>query len=704
MLIGAMLASLVTFLVGAQVASAHHSEIGASVNCAGLVTWTATAWDGNAAVGERTNDDVRVWYEFGFPVVQTEVSPTNPNDLSPINPAHGRFQASNNYSFGGSFQFPAAAPDFILVFVQEQASWASGAGPAGYKVVQVDRLPDCTPGTPSATAAAACVNGAGTVNATLAVTSGTGSVTFTVTIPGQAPATYTVAAGASQNLTFLAVPNGTVTITAPGMTTVSATVDCTPGTPSATASTGCVNTEGTVSATLAVSPGVGSVTFTVTIPGQAPATYTVAAGASQSLSFSGVPNGTVTISAPGMTTVTATVNCTPGTPSATAAAECVDGAGTVTATLAVSAGVGSVTFTVTIPGQPAATYTVAAGGSQNLAFSGVANGTVTISAPGMTTVSATVDCRPGTPSATASASCVNAAGTVNVSLAVTPGSGSVVFTVTIPGQPAASYTVASGGSQNLTFTGVANGTVTISAPGMTTVSATVNCVPGTSSATTATAVCTSATTATVAVTFSVTGGTIPSAFSIQSPSGVADFSLSGGGTRTVTFTASPGPFTVNYSVDGVAKSVSTATPIVCSTPGTADATISQRCVEATGQVTITLIHTGGTLPVPVVVNGTSITLTAGETRNIVVGPVADGLYTTTVTIDGVAKTLQIAIACSDTLSEPPVVPPPAATPPPPTTLPVTGTSNLGSMLTIGFGLLSLGGLALFGRRRRPTLS
>ena len=621
MLIGAMLASLVTFLVGAQVASAHHSEIGASVNCAGLVTWTATAWDGNAAVGERTNDDVRVWYEFGFPVVQTEVSPTNPNDLSPINPAHGRFQASNNYSFGGSFQFPAAAPDFILVFVQEQASWASGAGPAGYKVVQVDRLPDCTPGTPSATAAAACVNGAGTVNATLAVTSGTGSVTFTVTIPGQAPATYTVAAGASQNLTFLAVPNGTVTI-----------------------------------------------------------------------------------SAPGMTTVTATVNCTPGTPSATAAAECVDGAGTVTATLAVSAGVGSVTFTVTIPGQPAATYTVAAGGSQNLAFSGVANGTVTISAPGMTTVSATVDCRPGTPSATASASCVNAAGTVNVSLAVTPGSGSVVFTVTIPGQAAASYTVASGGSQNLTFTGVANGTVTISAPGMTTVSATVNCVPGTSSATTATAVCTSATTATVAVTFSVTGGTIPSAFSIQSPSGVADFSLSGGGTRTVTFTASPGPFTVNYSVDGVAKSVSTATPIVCSTPGTADATISQRCVEATGQVTITLIHTGGTLPVPVVVNGTSITLTAGETRNIVVGPVADGLYTTTVTIDGVAKTLQIAIACSDTLSEPPVVPPPAATPPPPTTLPVTGTSNLGSMLTIGFGLLSLGGLALFGRRRRPTLS
>ncbi len=620
MIVGATLASLVTFFMGAQVASAHHSDIAATVDCAGVVSWTATAWAGNAALGERTNDDVRVWYNVDDTNPQFEVSPSNPADASPINPAHGRFQTSNNYSFSGSFQFPADASTHIWLFVQEQANWASGAGPSSYTVVRVDRPGECTPGTPSATAAAECVDGAGTVSATLAVTSGTGSVTFTVTIPGQVPATYTVAAGTSQNPTF-----------------------------------------------------------------------------------TGVPNGTVTISAPGMTTVSATVNCTPGTPSATAAAACVDGAGTVTATLAVTSGVGSVTFTVTIPGQAPATYTVAAGGSQNLSFTGVPSGTVTISAPGMTTVSATVDCRPGTPSATASASCVNAAGTVNVTLAVTPGSGSVVFTVTVPGQPAATYAVASGSSRDLSFAGVANGTVTITAPGMAAVSATVNCVHGTSSATAATAVCTSATTATVAVTFSVTGGTVPSTFSVQSPSGVADFSLSGGETKTITFTAAPGPFAVNYTVDGVAKTVSTATPIVCSTPGTADATISQRCVEATGEVTITLIHTGGTLPVPVVVNGSSITLAAGETRNIVVGPVADGLYTTTVTINGVAKTLQIAVACSETLSEPPVVPPVVA-PPRSTILPVTGTSHIGTMLTIGFGLLSLGGLALFGRRRRPTAS
>ena len=70
-------------------ASAHHSNIDASVACNGTVSWTATSWATGPA---GTNPDIRVFKTVGNTTTQI---------------AQGAFNNANNYQFSGTFAWPA---------------------------------------------------------------------------------------------------------------------------------------------------------------------------------------------------------------------------------------------------------------------------------------------------------------------------------------------------------------------------------------------------------------------------------------------------------------------------------------------------------------------------------------------------------------------------------------------------------------------
>jgi uncharacterized repeat protein (TIGR01451 family)/LPXTG-motif cell wall-anchored protein len=206
MLATALLASLTTFVIGTQMAMAHHSEITASVDCTKTVAWTASAWNEDIATPERrTNNSVLVWYEL--PDSSTTVD---------VPGGAGAFNAGNNYSYGGTFAYPASNPLFITMFVQEQVGWGPNGDLAPIdtpRSVVVTRPSDCpAPGTPSVDVAPACINGDGEITVSLTVTGGQLGVDFTVTPPGGSPEVVPVPAGKTVSRTYGGFADGTYTI------------------------------------------------------------------------------------------------------------------------------------------------------------------------------------------------------------------------------------------------------------------------------------------------------------------------------------------------------------------------------------------------------------------------------------------------------------------------------------------------------------
>jgi hypothetical protein len=84
-----LLGAITVVPVFSGIASAHHSEISASVACDGTVSWTAKSWSTGA---EGTNPDIRV--------TKTVNSVTTPV-------GQGAFNNANNYQFSGTFAWPA---------------------------------------------------------------------------------------------------------------------------------------------------------------------------------------------------------------------------------------------------------------------------------------------------------------------------------------------------------------------------------------------------------------------------------------------------------------------------------------------------------------------------------------------------------------------------------------------------------------------
>jgi hypothetical protein len=117
----------------ASTAVACHSEISADINCNGVVSYTATAWNGSDATTiSRTNSDVRVWASTNGGQSFTQVG-------------SGHFGKDNGFSFSGTFS--AGSANSVIVKVQEVAKWGNGDAPAPARTVTVTKQ-GCSSGPP----------------------------------------------------------------------------------------------------------------------------------------------------------------------------------------------------------------------------------------------------------------------------------------------------------------------------------------------------------------------------------------------------------------------------------------------------------------------------------------------------------------------------------------------------------------------------
>jgi len=114
----------------ASEAAACHSEIRATLDCNGAISYTATAWnDSGATTAQRTNSNVAVWVTING---QTQTQT-------------GHFGSDNNFSFSGTLS--AGSAQSATVYVQEKAKWASGDSPEAARSVTVTRPSNCGSGT-----------------------------------------------------------------------------------------------------------------------------------------------------------------------------------------------------------------------------------------------------------------------------------------------------------------------------------------------------------------------------------------------------------------------------------------------------------------------------------------------------------------------------------------------------------------------------
>jgi hypothetical protein len=149
----------------ASTAAACHSEIAASLDCQGNVSFTATAWDGSdATTTSRTNSDVRV-----------SVS-TNGSTWTQI--AKNHFGSDNGFTFSGTYNVGSAT--VVWMKVQEVAHWGNGDAPAQARITKLTKGSCSTP-PPPVCASQVGANGAVT-DSDLSLDSSThrANVTFTV--------------------------------------------------------------------------------------------------------------------------------------------------------------------------------------------------------------------------------------------------------------------------------------------------------------------------------------------------------------------------------------------------------------------------------------------------------------------------------------------------------------------------------------------
>lgn len=146
----------------ASTAMACHSEIDASINCNGVVSYTATAWNGSdATTASRTNSDVRVW-----------ASTDGGRTFSQVGSGH--FGRDNGFTFSGTFS--AGSASSVVVKVQEVAKWGNGDSPADARVVDLSKQ-GCSSTPPPATCPS---QGMVQANGPITIANGVATVRFTV--------------------------------------------------------------------------------------------------------------------------------------------------------------------------------------------------------------------------------------------------------------------------------------------------------------------------------------------------------------------------------------------------------------------------------------------------------------------------------------------------------------------------------------------
>jgi uncharacterized repeat protein (TIGR01451 family)/LPXTG-motif cell wall-anchored protein len=432
----------------AGIVSAHHSNIAASVECSGVVSWTASSWSTGP---QGTNPDVRVSLTVG--PTTTEI-------------AQGVFNDANNYQFSGTFQWPSGATS-ITVSSLPVGTWGNGVVSVVGSSVTITKPGNC-PGQPGVSVAVSCStpspgHGDGTVVLTLSNdVSFASSVTFTVYNPDQAATftSYTVAPGQTQQVTFSGLADGphTVKITS-GATDLSQafSVDCDTPIPAATNTVTCVNGDGQVVVTLS-NTGGEAVVFDVTNPQTNMVEHvTVNADDSTTRTFSGFADGNYTVKIMVGTNDLSqafTVACDhPGAGTISVTSACVDHDGQVTILLIATGGNQPVVFVVN-----GTTYMVPPDTTLPVVISGLLDGSTPISVTANGQVlsfvaSSTCDLPPTYSYVQA---CANFDDTVSV-LIGNPGD-DVAVTFTINGTD---YTLAPGTSQTVVIDHLADGQHTI---------------------------------------------------------------------------------------------------------------------------------------------------------------------------------------------------------------------------------------------------
>ena len=97
-------------------AFAHHGRISGSMDCQGVVSFTASSWQ-TSNVLAKTHNDVRVY------VVQSNGAAVSPAQQV----GAGQFKSANGFAFTGTFTVPAGVTS-VKLLVKEIGSWANGTG------------------------------------------------------------------------------------------------------------------------------------------------------------------------------------------------------------------------------------------------------------------------------------------------------------------------------------------------------------------------------------------------------------------------------------------------------------------------------------------------------------------------------------------------------------------------------------------------
>ncbi|MEP7113695.1 MAG: hypothetical protein ABI862_10545 [Ilumatobacteraceae bacterium] len=613
-----MLGAIIIVPAFGGTASAHHSNITASVACTGTVSWTATSW---ATGPSGTNKDIRVTTKISGKT--TEI-------------AKGEFKNANNYQFSGTFDWPAGIASLVITSTPN-APWGNGVVSNAGSSVTVSKPANC-PVQPGVAKSVSCVNtapGAGDGKIVVTLTNAAGpygsSVTFKVFDVDQTTGgtKYRVASGETQPVTFTGLADGDhfVKILVDETDyTQSFTIDCDSSIPAVTNTVTCANGDGQVVVTLS-NAGGEAVTFAVTDPKTNDVDYvTVNPNGSTIRTFSGFADGDYTITIKVGTTdysQSFTIDCDHPAPSASSTVVCgTDNDGSVTITL-VNDGTEAVVFHVTNPNTgKVKNLRVGIHGSTTVTYGGFSDGphSVTITADGKDyTQSFTVHCD-APPTVSHTETCVNADGSVDVTMINKGDDVDAVFVL-----DGVSHTLAPGATLVVTLSGYADGNdqvvpLTINGEDK---SFTINVScdrPGEP------AVAIAQTCATedgvVVVTLSNVGGQLPLTFTVQNVSHVVpanssvDVPVSGllDGTQTINIKQGDTDFSKTVTIG-------------CDLPPTADAT--QTCVEgdngvADGQVVVTLHNNGDDVAVTFTVAGNDYSVGPESFKTVTIDGLTDG--------------------------------------------------------------------------------
>ncbi len=619
-------------------ASAHHSNIDASVACDGTVSWSATSWATGPA---GTNPDIRVFKTIGSTTTQI---------------AQGAFTNANNYRFSGTFAWPINTAS-LTVTSTPYGTWGNGTvSPVGSSVT-ISKPTNC-PGQPGVSKSVSCMNsspGNGDGKLVLTLTNGAGqfasSVTFKVYNPDQTSAftNYTVAAGGSTPVTFTGLADGNhIVKILVGTADYSQTfaVDCDSPIPAVTRTVTCANGDGQVVVTLS-NTGGEAVVFDVTNPTTGVVEHvTVSANSSKTRTLGGFADGhhTVVIKV-GATDFSQsfTVDCDHALPKVSSTVACDtahDGSVTITLT---NEGTEGVVFQVTNPSTGTVeNVTVGVGASTTRTFGGLIDGShsVTVTADGQYfTQTFSVHCDLD-PSFSHSETCVNGDG--NIDVAMTNNGDDVDALFVLDG---VSYTLAPGATKVVTLGALADGdhlvpltvngldrsfsvVVDCDRPGQPAVEIAQNCANEDG---------------VVVVTLKNIGGQLPLTFTVQ-------------GTNYVVSANSNLPVTISGLLDGGQTIAITqgatdfSKPVTINCDEAPTVTFTQTCVEGAGgisdgQVVVTLHNNGDDVDATFTVNGAEYTVGPKASQPVTISGLSDGVNTIVVFAGVLDLSFDIDVSC-----------------------------------------------------------